>query len=172
MANSRMRLISRILCLGFVLIMTLGILCACNKEDNFRNPQNGEPTLGEFYDLQTAYDNGWISKDDLRNLAYYLTGDAQKEGFEPAPRIPETLSPETEFAIKETHAKSLRDGYPEAIASDVRIEAYYGTYNGFVAVIISAKYYAFPAVIHDETIDGIKFRYPYPNTIRLWKQTA
>ena len=170
MANSRMRLISKILCLGFVLIMGLGILCACDKEDNFRNPKNGEPTSGEFYTLQVAYDNGWLSKGDLRNIAYYYAGDAQKKGFKPTPKIPETLSHETELAIRESNLYSRWDDSKVAI-DDIVIRGYYGEYNGLIAVIVHNNSAYYPAVVYEVTVGGIKFSFGSPGTvIELWKK--
>ena len=60
--------IRKSLIVGVVLIMCVGILCACNNGDDFRNPINGEPEAGEFYTLQEAFDNGWLSRGDLRNI--------------------------------------------------------------------------------------------------------
>ena len=166
MANSRMKLISKIICLGVVLVMALGIFCACDKDDNFRNPKNGEPTSGEFYSLQTAYDNGWISKGDLRNIAYYYAGDAQKKGFKPTPITPESLSAETELAIKE----SFLQFWGKEDISLIVIRDYYGEYNGFIAMII---YYSGPhnPVACKETVGGISFEYSTPiTTIQLWRK--
>ncbi len=64
--------IRKSLIVGVVLIMCVGILCACNNGDDFRNPINGEPKAGEFYTLQEAFDNGWgfaeysVSQDGRR----------------------------------------------------------------------------------------------------------
>ena len=40
MTNSKMKLTSKILCLGLILVMTLGMLCACDKGDKFDNKYN------------------------------------------------------------------------------------------------------------------------------------
>ena len=74
MANSRMRLISKVLCLGIILIMGLGIFCACNKDDdNFYNDVHTfmnkdfleqNRTYGVYYDID-VYDystNSWIKQ--------------------------------------------------------------------------------------------------------------
>ena len=162
--------IRKSLIVGVVLIMCVGILCACNNGDDFRNPINGEPEAGEFYTLQEAFDNGWLSRGDLRNIAYHRTGDGQRKGFKPTPKNPEVLSAETELAIKEAHAANLREsGTLEAVTDGVTIIAYYGIYNEMIAVLIDAIYYAHPSVECFETVGNIKFEYDNPNFIRLWK---
>ena len=68
--------LTKLICVVLALVTCAGIMCACNKnDDDFRNPRNGEPEAGEFYTLQQAYDNGWLSKFDLLNIAYHKTGD-------------------------------------------------------------------------------------------------
>ena len=134
MANSRMKFIGKILCLALVLVFGLGILCACDNDDKFRNPKNGEPTSGEFYYLEYAYDHGWLSKGDLRNIAYHYAGDAQKKGFKPTPITP--LSPETELAIKEARLQETLPSHPDAVIDDFEIQGYFGTYSGFVAIFL------------------------------------
>ena len=155
-----------IICLtGLALIMT-----ACNNDDDFRNPRNGEPEAGEFYTLQQAYDNGWLSKGDLRNIAYHKTGDGQRKGFKPTPKNPETLSAETELALKEDWANRLRDtGTENAVADGVTIHYYYGTYDGLVAIFVSDRYSKHFQVINEENIDGVKFKYTDSNEILVWK---
>ena len=81
-----------------VLIMCAVLLCACNMRD-YRNPRNGEPESGVCYSLQTAYENGWLSKVDLQNIAYYHNvplydpfGESLIKGFKPTLRTPEALS--------------------------------------------------------------------------------
>ncbi|MDE5600874.1 MAG: hypothetical protein K2J16_00045 [Clostridia bacterium] len=165
--NAKMKFLSRILCLGLVVSMALGILCACDKDDDFRNPQNGEPTLGEFYDLQTAYDNGWLSKGDLRNIAYHYADDAQKKGFKPTPKNPDMLSEETALAIKESYIKPYQESRPDSNANDVPIDGYYGTYNGLVAVYI--RYGGAYCVVTEKNIGGIEFVFPDSHEILVWK---
>ena len=163
--------IRKSLIVGVVLIMCVGILCACNNGDDFRNPINGEPKAGEFYTLQEAFDNGWLSRGDLRNIAYHRTGDGQKKGFKPTPKNPEVLSAETELAIKEAYAANLRErGILEAVADGVGVNNYFGIYNDLVTVFIYDKYSGYADVILNQTIGGIKFTYNNSNEIIVWKQ--
>jgi len=153
---------------GLAVVMT-----ACdNDDDSYRKPLNGEPEAGKFYSLQTAYDNGWISRGDLRNIEYHRTGDAQKKGFVATPKNPEVLSEETKLAIRESYAKSLREqDIAEAVADGVLIVGYFGIYDGFIALKIDSEYFGNPDVVYEETIGGIRFVYGNANTITLWKIT-
>ena len=164
--------LTKLICLGIVLVMCVGILCACNKnDDNFRNPRNGEPQAGEFYTLQRAYDNGWLSKGDLRNIAYYLRGDGQRKGFKPTPKTPETLSAETELAIKEDRANRLREqGTENAVADGVDITNYFGSYDGLVAIFVYDAYSGYADAIVNKTVGGVKFKYYDSNQILVWAQ--
>ena len=164
--------LTKLISMGVVLIMCVGILCACNKnDDDFRNPRNGEPQAGEFYTLQQAYDNGWLSKGDLRNIAYYWGGSGQRKGFKPTPKDPEELSAETELAIKEDRAHRLREqGTENAVADGVRITNYFGSYDGLVAVLIYDNYSGGADVIVEKYVGGVKFMYPNSNQILVWAQ--
>ena len=57
------------------------------------------PDMGAFYTLQEAYDGGFLTKDDLETIAYYLN-----EGI----AYPEALDSRTDQAIREAAAYDLR----------------------------------------------------------------
>ena len=162
----------KLICLCLALVTCVGILCACNKnDDSFRNPRNDEPEAGEFYTLQQAYDNGWLSKGDLRNIAYHKTGDGQRKGFTPTPKAPETLSAETELAIKEDRANRLREqGTENAVADGVYITNYFGSYDGLVAIFVYDAYSGYACAIVNKTVGGVKFKYYDSNQILVWAQ--
>ena len=149
-----------------MLSLTAVLLCACNNDYNYRNPRNGEPEMGTFYYLQTAYENGWISKGDLQSIAYYQNGYAHKKGFKPAPKNPETLSEDLEQAIKNDYIRQMYDN--NATIGGVWISKYYGTYDGFIAIMINMGGFC---ATREDTIDGIKIVYNYlTDQILLWKQ--
>ena len=164
--------LTKLICVVLALVTCGGIMCACNKnDDDFRNLRNGEPEAGEFYTLQEAYDNGWLSKGDLRNIAYHKTGDGQRKGFKPTPKSPEILSAETELAIKQDWANSLRkQGTENAVADDVTIHHYYGMYDGLVAIFITSRSAMYLDVIVEKNIGGVKFTYGNSNQILVWVQ--
>lgn len=162
--------IKKLICVAVVLIISVGILCACN-DDDFRNPRNGEPEAGEFYTLQEAYDNGWLSKGDLRNIAYYYGGDGQRKGFEPTPKNPEELSEETELAIRADWAE--RNGGENANDNVWQISRlkYCGTYDGLTIVYIHSGAIC-AQIVGEQKIGGIKFVYPVAaHIIYVWKAT-
>ena len=162
---------TKLICLTIVLIMCAGILCACNNDDDFRNARNGEPEAGEFYTLQEAYDNGWLSKGDLRNIAYYLSGSGQRKGFKPTPKDPEELSAATELAVKEDWAKYLREkGTENAVADGVMIKNYFGTYDGLVAVFVYDSYSGYSCAMVEKSVGGVKYTYYDSNQILVWAQ--
>lgn len=163
--------LKKLIYVGVVLIVCVGILCACN-DDDFRNPRNGEPEAGEFYTIDEAYENGWLSKGELRSIAYYLNSESQGKNFEPIPKNPEALSEELDLAIREDIARTYRDNgsYPEAIADDISISKYFGKYGDMYAFTYGAIYFDSPAAITTKYVDGIKFIYPQSDTVMLWKQ--
>ena len=156
----------KFICLIVVLIMCVGVMCACNKDDDFRNPRNGEPEAGKFYTLQQAYDNGWLSKGDLRNIASYYNDGKD---------FPEKLDVDTENRIKNAKAESLRndEAHPilEAKAEDFKILRYYGTYDDLIVIILNDPYSEAPAVIVNywEKIGGVKFHHTGHNYIEIIK---
>ena len=176
-------------CVIMTLLLSLSIFCACryyesdtySSEQPPRTDEDTEPTQkeetpppGEFYSLEEAYEKGWISKNDLMNIAYYKNGNKlfeEVENFTPSPKNPETLSEETENAIKETRAYDLRIGQFnfEAISGDVYIDEYLGTYNGYVVVMLSDKYTNFAAMESFDNIDGVTIYYSDSQGISLWK---
>lgn len=148
--------IKKFICLGLTLIACVVVLCACNDNKSEINAVDGE-----FYTLQEAYDNGWLSKTDLKNIAYQLNG-TKPIGFTPKDKEP--LSAEDERLLKNDYASRFDDG---RTADDVLICGYYGQYNGFVAVIVDNGHFD---VITNKEVGGVKFTYPDSNTITLWKR--
>ena len=59
MTNSKMKLTGKILCLGLILVMALGILCACDKGDKFDNKYNAVlyDNVGEYINTQFMAEN-------------------------------------------------------------------------------------------------------------------
>lgn len=119
-----------------------------------------EKIAGTFYSLQEAFDQGLISHDDLEKIA---SRNALRQG---------ALNADIELAIKETHAAYLRNRSPfsNAIADDVLIIDYAGTFNGYVAVMIADLYTDYPAVMREVYIDNVLIQYSDGNSIVIWRQ--
>lgn len=152
----------RIVCLGVVIIMIFS-MAACTPKQR-----------GTFYTLQEAFDQGMLTQDDLRSIAYYQNGGSEDEDFEPKLKTPESLSEKTEKAIKETRAYDLRnqDTKPikEAKAKDITILKYYGTYNNCIALMMNDIYHDYPTALREVTVEGVLFRYSDGNSLIIWKQ--
>jgi putative cell wall-binding protein len=135
-----------------------------------------EDNMGTFYGLQKAYDDGLITLDDLRSIAYYQSGGSDEPDILPIPKNPENLNEETEQAIKETYMVVLRsrtylDGtpmVPYAKTSDVTVLGYYGTYNGAIAIKISDSYSDYPAVVKELEVAGVTLTYSGA-VVTIWK---
>lgn len=94
----------------------------------------------EFCTLQTAYTQGLLSDNDIKNISYYqrenyLTNWSQN--YIPATKIPEVLSDETEMKIRQTIFEIEKERRPDATIDEITIyaEGYYGIYNDCVVLI-------------------------------------
>lgn len=136
-----------------------------SESDQGGDPESSSEYVGEitgvFYTMEEAYEAGYLTREDLTNIAYYHN--------EWVP-YPETLDNSIAEAIKKTRAEDLRKDVPEAKAEDIQIIKYYGEYNGNYAVMVDNPYGEYPAVIVDEweTVGGVKFHYRGFNRIVVW----
>ena len=127
--------------------------------------------LGMFYTLQEAFDNGWLTKEDLQIIAYYLNDDS-------GPAYSDDLSAEIEKTIKKTWAYNLRtevnvDGdlrFPDAKEEDVSLIGYYGNYNNLFAVMCADNFTFYTLAEWSEIIDEVTFHYVDGNRIWIWKE--
>ena len=139
----------------------------------------GPKTYGTFYTLQEAYDNGYLTREDLLNIAYH-NGDREcnesaLQNFEPTP-IGE-LSEEISLKIRKSMAERYRDNgtFPEATAENIFIKNYLGCYNGYYAVRFTDNLFLNPEWVTDpedyvQEVSGIKFCYYKTSMIFLWKE--
>ena len=107
-----------------VIIITVislsAVLCACTQEE-----ETPEYIEGAFYSLQEAYDNGWITEENLQSIADLY------HNKQTAPEI--DISEAVSYSIRKTFADEWK-----ASVSDVSYK-YYGEYNDCFAVKVSAK---------------------------------
>jgi len=148
-------MLKKIISVGVLLLMGMCFFCGCVED----KPQ------GTFYSLQEAYEQGLLTQEDIRSIAYYYYDgmeyvfvgvdknedsiyDLQTTGYVPIPKKPEILSTETEKAVKESgaaiyRAQTFPDGtkiYPEARAKGFTVTQYYGTYDDCVAISLTESY--------------------------------
>lgn len=163
------KIIKKVMIVLAVLVMSVGILCACDDNSDVGYPQE----KGKFYTLSKAYEQGLISRNDLLNIYYYQYFRQAVDDFEPAAKTPEVLDEQTVQDIKESWMYREVDKAPktrEEIDEEVTIEKYLGTYNGYVAVYISGGWRGFFPTVTTIEIDGITFNYRDTNEICVWKK--
>jgi len=170
--------IKKLIVVGMLLVMALSFLPACGPTES----------PGAFYTLQEAYDNGWLTAEDLRSIAYYHHGGQkvipipdsngnfnpygdfsmvdEEEGYAPLPKNPEVLSAETEKQIKQTMNLQYDLKYK---LKDIYIKKYNGTYNDCIAVMMDYKYMR----SHSGSlilVADVAFAFGSSNRIKIWKE--
>ena len=149
-----------------------------NKEISGKSPEE-EETTGSFYTLQEAYDNGWLTQDDIMSIAYYRHGrtyneEIMSEDYQPAPKTPEVLSEKTELKIKSTAAKEYSEEYDikYAEADGFTITEYCGTYGNCIAVMMTDNYSGTTGVVWIDSIAGVNFYYGNGRRMKIWRETT
>lgn len=144
----------KVLMICFMLAM---IICigGCNKN------------AGKLYTLEEAYDLNLITKDDLKNIAYYFN-KVESSDFVSKPKNPETISKKNERLIKKTYLRDVLKE-PRLSIKKVHIYEYYGTYNGCIALRITDSYNCYDYYIYEEyVIDGVSFYDFHVASIRIY----
>ena len=136
---------------------------------------------GRIYELRNAHDQGLLTMENLRNIAYNVWGkEVNLESH--AGLIRGSIN-----CIINTYLLTYVKPYsPEAGFADIQIENYYGSYkyfetdaedisltprtfNDHVAVMMNSKYDVYFDEHREETIAGTLFQYSNKNRILLWK---
>jgi len=155
-------MIKRIISLGVLLVMAI-FISACE----------GCSETGNLYELQEAYDNGWLTVEDLKSVVYYYNGgttfneEIMGENYMPIPKVPEILDAQTAMWIKQ----DFKNNYRSNTSINSILIVYLGTYNGLVAVILTVKDNgANPIqIIHEGMVGGVLFKYDNSIKILVWK---
>lgn len=119
---------------------------------------------GEFYTLQDAYKNGYITREELQSIANrrnsYLTDDSGENATEATDEI----APKIAQAIKKEYAESRGSRVEEVVLN------FYGQFGNCAAVDVCLSGDAFATVISEVDIDGVLFVYPEAGReIVIWK---
>ncbi|MFA5692415.1 MAG: hypothetical protein WC907_02265 [Acholeplasmataceae bacterium] len=141
-----------------ILFLIIFILTSCHK-----------PSNNKLYSLKDAYDSEIITKNDLKDIAYYLNDDSM-------PIYPDELDVLTEKEIKISRLnllKSLKDQKgklinQDATINDITIHKYFGVYNDAYAVIIHDNYTGYGQAVTTITVGGIDLTHPDGNLIVIW----
>ena len=140
-------------------------------------------SAGTFYTVQEAYDNGWLTQEDVMSIAYYHNGgrthneEIMSENYEPTPKTPHVLSDETQLKIKNTAIKEFRVKFPNSIfaedakADDFTIKEYNGTYGDCIAIMTEDVYTGYWGVIVTQCVAGVNLYYYDSNEIKIWRDT-
>jgi len=145
---------------------------------------SGELSEGPFYSLQTAYDNGWLTQEDLMSIAYYNNGgreyneEIMPEDYAPQAKTPEILDEPTNLAIKQSvWEESFKEDNPHNITTNDIGVSYYGIYKNCVAVKTGCYKFPYLTVEGGEIVSGVYFYYSgyysgYTgfNHIVIWKE--
>ena len=108
------------------------LVAGCTPEQQY--------AVGNFYSLEEAYENGWLTRDDILRIAYYYNQGTEGneelmgENYAPEPMVPEMLDEERVNQIKRTYLNEVI-AMPEGTFEHVIIRAYYGTYGGNIVIL-------------------------------------
>lgn len=150
-----------------------------NDSENKIDEMDTKESVGTFYTLHEAYDNGWITQSDLMSIAYYHNDgrahneDIMSEDYMPSPKMPEILSGSTELKIKNTAAKDFneKNNITYAEAEGFKITDYCGTYGDCVAIMLTDDYSGTTGVEWTDSVAGINIYYNSGREIQIWRDT-
>ncbi len=147
-------------------LTTLGCLglSGCKKRE----------AIGKFYTLQEAFDQGFLTENDLKSIAYYNNGgrknneDKIAEDFAPQPLNPETIPADIQKNIKSDcvyYSELLKNTEKD---SNVRIDYYYGNYNGCYVIVLHAPL-VYTTDIRNFSVKGYNFYYTQ-SEFKVWME--
>lgn len=149
-------------------IITLGCLglSGCKKRQ----------AIGKFYTLQEACEQGLLAEEDVKAIAFYHGGreanaDKFEEDYVPTPKNPEQIPAKIQNDIKSDYIYYFLKESKNAKESMIKIEEYYGSYNGYYVAVISHNV---PGTNHHtgimtKEIMGYNFTYDWKG-IDVWKK--
>lgn len=133
------------LLLGTIVLICLMLFTGCKKD--YGKNKSGD---SKFYTLQEAYDEGFLTKEDL-----------------------EAIKPQNNNLSKEVKDKirnSFRVFFNCREDDEIIINRYYGTFNGAVVLMIESSDWGYLQVVWEEEIAGVVFSYPDSQRIWVWKE--
>ena len=128
----------------------------------------------KFYTVTEAYEEGLLTREQIMSIAYYhhegirRNEEVMGEDYIPLPLTPEKLSDKTENCLKQAYLNEYYQDKNYAELSGVKIDRYYGTYNGQVVVMMSDDYSGGADIEWEEKVAGINIYYINGNSIKVW----
>lgn len=117
------------------------------------------PQCIEFLQIEEAYNNGLINKEDLQEIADILNGITQTENI---------YNRAYEIAIKRKHLESLIKIVPDAELDDISVSYNFENENGYVARVRN-RHTDYPDVEKEILIDDILITYSGPKPMFVKK---
>jgi len=157
----------------------VGTFASCEKSDG---KTGGEQKTGEFYSLREAYDNGFITLDDLKNIAHYHNTSLKWFNSEDVadysnykdftPYDIGEIDDETSLAIRTDYFNGGDASYVDegCTVDNVWVDGYCGTYNGCIAVMMDAAYFGYATVVGEDVIEDVLLYYSDSNRVTVWKE--
>lgn len=130
--------------------------------DNIPATRNEEKQR-KLYELEEAYESGYLTRNTIENLFYYLNKNRNKESdlpedFMPKPIRPEILSLRITNLLKQSFIdKTLVKLKPDATYDKIDLIEYWGVYGDIMAAAMMDTYFPFDVLYIDVLIDGILF---------------
>ena len=131
---------------------------------------------GMFYSLDYAFDNGWLTTEQLQSIAYYYYEEciahdhSECESFTPISKNPSTLSIGTQTAIKQTYLRELQKRAENATLDNIQIANYLGTYRDCIIVGVTDNCFLYDYLFEPEhTIGGVLLLSYCANFTQVWK---
>ena len=131
-------------------------------------------TIGKFYTLQEAFDQGFLTENDLKSIAYYNNGgrenneDKIEENFVPQPLNPKTIPADIQKSIKSDYIYYNEKLDNKTKDSEVKIDDYYGEYNNCYVAILHGPF-AYFAVVNEFSVNGYNYSYTQ-SEFMVWRK--
>lgn len=134
-------------------------------ENNEQEPEFEGEIVGEIFELEEAYEKGYVTVETLEQIANYVNADAE---------YPQPLSKNIDSAIREAAAERMRtrerDPLPWAEAKGFTVVCFYGFYSNCYAVCLGDIFELRPTDVphFDREIGGVQFHYFGYNSFEIF----